>query len=250
MSDPNVIGWGADSVPAAEDKNSPYTQDDYTQDEYTHDDTVEQSDSPPRGQSQPTHLKPKPQRAPDISVTGFRAKKLAATIAYHARNGECPRLLAITPSEVNEAVKAIAIARSFISGNWIDLVTWPKTTLRRHPINNTSCETIIFRIQKKPLCSRKFHFAKSDTFDLKVANGSQPNVVAGAIAKRARGWQRITTVSLGPPAIFNAVKSICYARKYLEENALDVSFSPEFVTLSFESRDSSALKFTCFIHQI
>merc|ERR1711924_187150 len=67
---------------------------------------------------------------------------------------------------------------------------------------------------------------------LYVSKDSAATKAAGAIAQTVRnGYQLFVCSAVGPYAILCTVKSIFLAHKYLEEEALYLSFAPEFVTL-------------------
>jgi stage V sporulation protein S len=52
-------------------------------------------------------------------------KSVAGAIAAILRNGESVEIMAIGASAVNQAVKSIAVARSYVTADEIDLVSYP-----------------------------------------------------------------------------------------------------------------------------
>lgn len=61
-----------------------------------------------------------------------------------------------------------------------------------------------------------------DGTELKVAARSQATTLAGAIAKRVRDKKSVALVAIGAEPVNQALKGIAIARKYLEEDHLDV----------------------------
>ena len=49
-----------------------------------------------------------------------------------------------------------------------------------------------------------------------VAGGTEPSVVAGALAARVREGVEVALSAIGVDAVGNAMRAICFARLYLE----------------------------------
>lgn len=49
-----------------------------------------------------------------------------------------------------------------------------------------------------------------------VASGTEPSVVAGALAARVREGREVGLSAIGVDAVGNAMRAICFARLYLE----------------------------------
>lgn len=58
---------------------------------------------------------------------------------------------------------------------------------------------------------------------IKVAKGSKVNKVAGMTAAMVRGEKEVELHAVGSKAVNQAAKAIALARKYLEQDALDIS---------------------------
>lgn len=79
---------------------------------------------------------------------------------------------------------------------------------------------------------------------LKVASGSDPKSVAGAIANNIRERKQIEIVAMGPAAVNQTMKSIAIAREYLYDEKTDVLCRPEFMHIDLDGQQKSAIKFT------
>ena len=62
---------------------------------------------------------------------------------------------------------------------------------------------------------------------------------------------RICLQAIGPNCVLQAVSSIAVARKYLENDCIDVCFRPEFIEVTREDGQvRNALRFSILVHQI
>lgn len=164
---------------------------------------------------------------------------LAGAIAIRLRSGRDVQLVAIGPESVNQAVKAIAVTRSYLEDDPIDLVATPeflrvtstdalqaqrsavRFTLAACPNNLTKGEIRDQQPTTDPLTSR-----------LKVAGTSSPAVASGAIAERVRLGARCAASAMGPESVNQTVKAVALARIFLRRDHLDVTFQPKFILLS------------------
>jgi len=173
-------------------------------------------------------------------------KQVAGAISWISRGGECPRLLATQSPAVNQAVKAVAIARKFLEDDNIDVACYPMFTPGRRRMD----ESFTFMLQKSN--NIRGNFGRSDGMqELKVSKMSNPGTVAGAIAARVREGQRVVLSSIGPRSVTKAICSIVIARQYLAEDGVDISCRPSFLNIEFEDgRRSSCLQFRLLAEQI
>ena len=88
------------------------------------------------------------------------------------------------------------------------------------------------------------------TEDLKVAGTSDPNIVAGAIAGKIRGSSRVTLQAIGPSSVLHAVEAIAIARRYLENDGLDIRFRSEFIEVVFQDGVRNAIRFSLLLLQV
>jgi len=171
-------------------------------------------------------------------------KQVAGAISWISRGGECPRLLATLAPAINQATKAIAIARKFLEDDKIDIACYPMFT----PGRRRQDESFTFLLRKSTLRSVVLD---DGTQELKVSKQSNPGTVAGAIAARVREGQRVILSSIGPLSVSKAICSITIARQYLAEDGVDISFRPSFLNIEFDDgRRSSCLQFQLLAQQI
>jgi len=172
-------------------------------------------------------------------------KQVAGAISWISREGECPRLLATQSPAINQAAKAVAIARKFLEDDKIDIACYPMFT----PGRRRQDESFTFLLRKSNV--RGNVIPDDGTQELKVSKGSNPGTVAGAIAARVREGQRVVLSSIGPRSVSKAICSIVIARQYLAEDGVDISCRPSFLNIEFEDgRRSSCLQFQLLAQQI
>jgi len=171
-------------------------------------------------------------------------KQVAGAISHISREGECPRILATLAPAINQAAKAIAIARKFLEEDNIDITCNPMFT----PGRRRQDESFTFILHKRALRGVVLH---DGTQELKVSKQSNAGTVAGAIAARVREGQRVVLSSIGPLSVSKAICSIIIARQYLAEDGVDISFRPSFMNIQFDDgRKSSCLRFQLLAQQI
>jgi len=181
-----------------------------------------------------------------LNVSGQSpVKQVAGAISWISRGGECPRLLATQSAAVNQAAKAVAIARKFLEDDNIDIACYPMFT----PGRRRQDESFTFLLQK---INRWSNVGRNDgSQELKVSKLSNPGTVAGAIAARVREGQRVVLSSIGARSVSKAICSIVIARQYLAEDGVDISCRPSFLNIEFEDgRRSSCLQFKLLAQQI
>lgn len=248
-------------------------------------------------------------------------KNTAGSIAHTSRSGECPILLCTGALSVNQAIKAICIARKYISENDIDLVIKPEfrneekqqytlicikslpnidinknnnknkhddnvplsitsstssgtnsgtnTTVVNTPNTIQSTDSSIIDQQHsidqqlqstasqllespsdKPITAGvTVTNLLSDSHELRVANGSEPSLTAGSIAKKIRNNERIHIVSIGAGSILGTVCAITIAQRYLIQDNLELTFQPEFIHVHLNGGQCSAIKFNIYSHR-
>ena len=81
--------------------------------------------------------------------------------------------------------------------------------------------------------------AESDV--LKVSARSRPSAVAGAIAGVVREMGRAEIQAIGAGATNQAVKAVAIARDYLRETDIDVVCLPEFIDITIDNEDRTAM---------
>lgn len=77
---------------------------------------------------------------------------------------------------------------------------------------------------------------------LKVSGRSRPSAVAGAIAGVVREFGRAEVQAIGAGATNQAVKAAAIARDYLLETGIDAVCLPEFIDVTIENEDRTAIR--------
>lgn len=166
------------------------------------------------------------QRLGSLKVSGgSNPKSVAGAIANAVREGEAPSLLATGPAAINQCVKAVCIARGYLSDDGVDLRAQPEFADIKSGFKAT---VRLFKARTKP------RGAKYDENDLIVALRSDPRKVAGAMAGRIREGKRVGSLAKGADAVAIMLKSVAYARAYLDEDDKDVIIAPTFVDVDRE----------------
>jgi stage V sporulation protein SpoVS len=149
-------------------------------------------------------------------------KKLAGSIKYVISvAGSPPTALAGGSSAVNQAVKAIAIARADLNTSEDE----PMDILVQPTFDGGSVRCALEMTRCRPISD------EMETEDFLVKGGSDPYKVAGAIAGRLREGERIGILAKGDDAVFKTVESIAVSRRYMEDEKVDIKFAPRFVDL-------------------
>ena len=89
---------------------------------------------------------------------------------------------------------------------------------------------------------------------LKVSSNTEAKALAGAIASCTREGSRVELTAIGAGSINQAIKAVAIARQYVEEEAIDLCFRPEFVEVaetsgSGESGATSAMRIIVLVEQ-
>jgi stage V sporulation protein S len=78
---------------------------------------------------------------------------------------------------------------------------------------------------------------------IKVKGTSRTSAVAGAIAGVVREHQHARVQAIGAGAVNQSVKSLALAKRYLEQDGIDVVFVPEFVDVDIDGKIRTAIRF-------
>jgi len=155
-----------------------------------------------------------------------KPRDVAMLIAAQARAPvDCPTLQAIGPQATNQAVKAIAIARTFLKESQsIDICMQPDFFQL-----DDGHSGLLLSIRKK---TRRTRSGEDEAQPLKAASGTDAKVLAGAISSFAREGRRMVVTGIGAAAVNQVVKAIAIARKNIEEEAIDLTCKPEFTEVN------------------
>lgn len=78
---------------------------------------------------------------------------------------------------------------------------------------------------------------------IRVATGSRPTAVAGAIAASVRESNEAKVQAIGPHAVNQAMKAIAVARGYLELDGLVIVCVPTFTEVAVAGGKRTAMRF-------
>jgi stage V sporulation protein S len=164
-----------------------------------------------------------------LSVAGgSNVKSLAGSIAHTSRGAPPPTLQAVGATSLNQAIKAVAVARTYLENDDIDL----EVEVSRVP-DDTIRNLLQLKLSKK---SRSVFASKKDEpVDLRAAGTTETAALAGAIANNVREGHRVRVTCIGPVPVFRAVDAIVKARTFLQKDSLDLVFVPMFTTIDSSS---------------
>ena len=84
---------------------------------------------------------------------------------------------------------------------------------------------------------------------LKVASASNPATVAGAISNNIREGKAVELVAMGPNSVNQAIKAVAISREYLREDFIELACRPEFMHLTIDGEEKSAIKLVMLTQQ-
>jgi len=141
---------------------------------------------------------------------------------------------------LNQAVKAIAIARGYLASLGIDVRARPSfADLLVDEQERTSILLNVAVVSTKARATRP----APNRGPLRVGSRSDPNKVAGAVAGEVRERERATAQTIGAGALNQAVKAIAIAQGYLGSDA-DIWFYPAFVNVVIDGDERSGIQLT------
>jgi len=165
-------------------------------------------------------------------------RDVASQIAAQGRAAvDCPTLQCIGPSATNQAIKSVSIARTYLAKSDAtgqsahpDIVVYPEfIKLDSSQVDEGNALSALQLV----LCKR----ARRTSVDkegrsLKVSSSTEAKSLAGAIASCTREGSRVELTAIGAGSVNQAIKAIAIARQYVEEEAIDLCFRPEFVEIA------------------
>lgn len=78
---------------------------------------------------------------------------------------------------------------------------------------------------------------------IRVKGTSRTSAVAGAIAGVVRDNQHAKVQAIGASAVNQSVKAMALAKRYLEQDGIDIVFVPEFVDVEIDGKIRTAIRF-------
>lgn len=171
-----------------------------------------------------------------LSVAGAsNVKSLAGSIAHTSRSALPPKLQSVGPTSLNQAIKAIAVARTFLEANDLDLDVEVSRVADAEIRNLIQLKLI--KKARQPAASSSADDGQAATaaattvVDLRCAAQTETVALAGAISNNVREGKQVRITAIGPLPVFRAVDAIIRARAFLARDDLDVLFSPQFTTI-------------------
>lgn len=168
-------------------------------------------------------------------------RDIASLIAAQARAAvECPRLQCVGPGATNQAIKAVAISRTYLQASdkaglsaHPDVIVYPEFVHLDAPQPGNAGGGGALSALQLTLCKRaRRHSVDKEGRSLKVSSNTDAKSLAGAIASCTREGSRVELTAIGAGSINQAIKAIAIARQYVEEEAIDLCCRPEFVELA------------------
>jgi stage V sporulation protein S len=179
----------------------------------------------------------------------FTSRKISMAALPDSKQGFPVRVMAKRAGAVNVAVKALAIATKKLEteDTPMHIVAVPHFRDNRNEVSLYVENLEKFKVNA---------LLTTDMSHYPVGTKTDPKLLAGAIASSAREGHASSLQGIGPDAVFNAIRSIAIAREYLrdKDDKVDLFVKAEFIEVALdtkdgETRDSTAVKLTAFLHQ-
>jgi stage V sporulation protein SpoVS len=142
--------------------------------------------------------------------TGGFFAHMVRRAAENKDSNSLPLVLAAQSQAVNQAIKSIAIARSYLRDkDRLDIICTPNfATEAGNPMDNQ----LSLALQWIPLAGEQSHDNSSEpargsgsiasiVTELRVAQQSKPSIIAGAIAKKIRAKEDVVLMGVGPVSV-------------------------------------------------
>jgi len=149
--------------------------------------------------------------------------KTAGYIAAGVRNERPPFVVGYDAAMVGQAVKTLAIVRTYLEKEWLDIMLQPEAI--GEDIDDESTRLAILPCRRSSI-RKEIEAAQGS--QLYVSTESDPGKVAGAIANAVRKQTGVFCSAVGPYAVSVAIQSIMLARRYLTNDVAALYFTPQF----------------------
>lgn len=170
-----------------------------------------------------------------IKVSGTsQAKSVAGKIAHSLREGASPVVLAIGPNSINQAVKAVAIARGYVHQEGYDISCQPAFRESEYKV---SVALYLYKCNIQPNLQ-----INDNMSEMHISKTSVHIETAGSIACKIREHKEVSTISIGVDSVANAILAMCHTRVFLQLDKKDILVFPEFVIVKKDVRDLNAVK--------
>eukprot|EP01012_Entosiphon_sulcatum_P050258 TRINITY_DN69046_c0_g1_i1.p1 TRINITY_DN69046_c0_g1~~TRINITY_DN69046_c0_g1_i1.p1 ORF type:complete len:213 (-),score=29.86 TRINITY_DN69046_c0_g1_i1:19-636(-) len=179
----------------------------------------------------PSSQEPRDRRSrPRTQQNHVDALKVASTsdigsvggaIAHRIREGDLFAMDAAGSTCVNILVKSIFRARQYLVDDNLDILCTPDF---HNPTSSALHSALRIYLEGRPMMKPR----EANGLLILAKAQSDPRSVAGAIATNVRSAKFCAITSRGAEAVNKAIKAIVFARRYLNEENIDISFQPSF----------------------
>eukprot|EP01064_Diplonema_japonicum_P034823 TRINITY_DN734_c0_g1_i1.p1 TRINITY_DN734_c0_g1~~TRINITY_DN734_c0_g1_i1.p1 ORF type:complete len:336 (+),score=59.63 TRINITY_DN734_c0_g1_i1:200-1207(+) len=203
------------------------------------------------GKASPEPSKPAVAVPPLKSTSTTPVSGLAGAIAKRVREHGTADIVALGVEGSNQAVKAMALARTFIVQEGMTLLVSPT-----YPEEDEESDgNVKFHAEGIPNLSADDTCDTATPLDvnIRVSANSHVRKTAGAIAKLMRGpgqqGRTIGILTMGAESVHVTVQAVTSARAMLEQDSLDVIFKPRFIHVDDEvsNQPKPALRLSLFL---
>eukprot|EP00964_Phaeocystis_antarctica_P077266 scaffold47912_cov73-Phaeocystis_antarctica.AAC.10 len=154
------------------------------------------------------------------SVAGY-----ICNVVRESAGNEPPAVMATGPAAINQAMKAIAIARKYLldedAPNQVDLLVLPKFEQDVRDGSN-----MVFKLERSEAIARE----PAET-DLCCKSRTDAFKLAGAIAGRVRDGKEVALTVKGAVPVLISVKAIALAQDYVKDEGIELRFAVQFRNL-------------------
>lgn len=152
---------------------------------------------------------------------------IAGYVARGIREGRPPCVRAIGATNLNTAVKAVALARTFLNEDKERIDVACRVDFPEYCYNP---ETLKMKMNLTRIAGegvRNMSNSKA-TLPLYVSGNTQKEKVAGALANRVRNRRQVFLAAMGPQPVSVSLKCILLANRFLIEDSMRIRMAPEF----------------------
>jgi len=145
-------------------------------------------------------------------------RKLAGALAHVARSRRSVNISALSPANVNTAIKAVAVARDYVKDDGLEIAV--SVEFRDETRRSVALKLVNF--------DRRFENASEHTYN--VGKTSKPSTLAGAIAARLRENHQPVLSCVGAGSLARAITAVCVTANYLKKEDKGAVFVVPFFT--------------------
>lgn len=165
---------------------------------------------------------------------------VAGAIAGMARAGTPAAIRAAGQKPVYTALKALIVANRYLQADGIHLATEPQyATVDFDGVERT---VVVLPVSIQPADRSEQIEDAGEPIIVRVAAGSQPGSVAGAIAKCIRSGAPPIVQAIGTPAVYLAIKALVIARTYLAQDGIAIATTPDYHDVEIEGTLRTAIR--------